>query len=233
MTAAPVTAAPLLLGHRGSPRLHPENTLASFQAALDGGLDGVELDVRRMLDGTLAIHHDLHLQGGRPLNTLTRAQLPQGVPTLEGVLDWAAQTDAYLNVEIKFEGARADDRVAASLRAIRAHGRAGRCIVSSFSPLILKAARDADAGIERGFLYHRSYRLGIDLVPVVARRLDVRALHPHWSLIDTALMDTARRAGWRVNAWTVNEPEAVRRLVELGVDGLIGDVPEVLLGARE
>ena len=87
---------------------------------------------------------------------------------------------------------------------------------------MLKAARDTDAGIERGFLYHRRYRLGIDLVPVVARRLDVTALHPHHSLIDEDLMTLARQEHWRVNAWTVNEPGDVQRLTALGVDGLIG-----------
>ncbi|ULH15737.1 glycerophosphodiester phosphodiesterase [Deinococcus sp. KNUC1210] len=227
-----ISRSPLLLGHRGTPRLHHENTLPGFQAALDAGLDGVELDVRRLTDGTLAIHHDLNLPDGRALNTLTRSQIPASVPTLAEVLDWAAQTDAYLNVELKFEGARSDDRVSASLKAIRQHGRAGRCIVSSFSPLMLKAARDCDAGIERGFLYHRRYRLGIDLVPVVARRLDVTALHPHHSLIDEELMALARQERWRVNAWTVNEPGDVQRLTALGVDGLIGDVPETLLEAR-
>ncbi len=206
--------------------------MASFQAALDAGLDGVELDVRRLLDGTLVIHHDLHLSDKRALNTLSAAEVPADVPTLGTLLAWAADTGAYLNVEIKFEGARADDRVAGTLKAIRAHGLSRNVIVSSFSPLVLKAARDLDSGIERGFLYHRSYRIGVDLVPMVARRLAVAALHPHHRLIDEALMEMARREGWRVNTWTVNEGGDVSRLTALGVDGLIGDRPDVLLTAR-
>ncbi len=231
-SAASPLPRPLLLGHRGSPRVHRENTLASFQAAMDAGLDGVELDVRRLADGTLVIHHDLNLPDGRALNTLNADQLPTDVPTLDALLAWAADAGAFLNVEIKFEGARSDDRVAGTLRAIRRYALGERVMVSSFSPLILKAARDLAPGIERGFLYHRSYRVGIDLVPVVARRLDVAALHPHHSLIGTELMQMARAEGWRVNAWTVNEPADVARLNALGVDGLIGDIPEVLLSAR-
>lgn len=225
--------APLLLGHRGTPRLHRENTLPGFQAALDAGLDGAELDVRRLLDGHLVVHHDLTLPDGRALNTLTRQELPDWVPTLDAVLAWAADTGACLNVEFKFESlARSDDRVPRALMAVRAYGLAKQVIVSSFSPLMLRAARDFDAGIERGLLYHRTYQVGLDLVPVVARRLQVAALHPHHSLIDEALMQLARREGWRVNAWTVNEASQVARLHSLGVDGLIGDVPEVLLTAR-
>ncbi|WP_407570680.1 glycerophosphodiester phosphodiesterase [Deinococcus altitudinis] len=238
MTSSPLlpgTTLPgtLLLGHRGSPRVHRENTLPSFQAALEAGLDGVELDVRRLADGSLVIHHDLNLPDGRALNTLQAAEVPSDVPTLDALLAWAADSGAYLNVEIKFEGARPDDRVAGTLKAVRAHGLGDRVIVSSFSPLILKAARDLDPAIERGFLYHRSYKVGVDLVPVVARRLGVAALHPHHSLIDEALMETAKREGWRVNTWTVNDPADVARLTALGVDALIGDLPDVLLTARD
>ncbi len=231
MTASPLPK-PLLLGHRGSPRQHRENTLLSFQAALQSGLDGVELDVRRLADGLLVVHHDLELPDGRALNTLLSADLPDDVPTLESVLGWAADTGAYVNVEIKFEGARIDDRVSGTLRAVRAHGLAERVIVSSFSPFVLRAARDLDAGIERGFLMYRPYRFGVDLMPLVARKLAVRALHPRFHLIDEALMTLARAEGWRVNAWTVNDPAEVARLTALGVDGLIGDLPDVLLGAR-
>lgn len=206
--------------------------MQSFQAALDAGLDGVELDVRRLADGTLVIHHDLNLPDGRALNTLTAEQVPGDVPTLNTLLGWAADTGAYLNVEIKFEAARPDDRVGRTLQALRAHGLGRRVIVSSFSPLVLKAALEYDPAIERGFLYHRPWRVGIDLVPPVARRLDVTALHPHYRLIDADLMEMAGREGWRVNTWTVNDVAEVARLKDLGVLGLIGDLPEVLLSAR-
>ena len=207
--------------------------MPSFQAALDAGLDGVELDVRRLADGGLVIHHDLNLPDGRALNTLNAADVPQEVPTLDALLAWAFDTRTYLNIEIKFEGARPDDRVAGTLRAIRRHGLNDRVIVSSFSPLVLAVARDLAPSIERGFLYHRSYTIGIDLVPVVGRRLRVAALHPHFNLIDQSLMDMARSENWRVNAWTVNEAAEVARLSGLGVHGLIGDLPEVLLRAKE
>ncbi|MGI8746778.1 MAG: glycerophosphodiester phosphodiesterase, partial [Deinococcus sp.] len=192
----------------------------------------VELDVRRLADGTLAIHHDLALPGGRKLNTLSRPDLPAEVPLLAEVLGWAADSGAYLNVEIKFEGSGVDDRVGRTLLAIRAHLRGERVIVSSFSPLVLRAARDLDPGLPRGFLYHRPYRVGVDLVPLVARRLGVTALHPHHTLVDAELIELARKNGWRVNTWTVNDEAEALRLSALGVDGLIGDVPEVLKVAR-
>ncbi|WP_288432327.1 glycerophosphodiester phosphodiesterase [uncultured Deinococcus sp.] len=230
--------APLLLGHRGSPRVHPENTLASFQAALDAGLDGVELDVRRLADGTLVIHHDEALQGGRALPGLKRAELPAAVPTLDDALAWAADTGAYVNVELKYEAARPDDRVGRTLDAVRAHGLTRRVILSSFNPLLLRAARELAPDIERGLLIHRTYRLGLmkavplDAVPLAMRLVDAAALHPHHTLVDAALMAQARRGGWRVNTWTVNEVADVQRLTALGADALIGDLPRSLLTAR-
>lgn len=224
---------PLLLGHRGSPRAHPENSLAGFQAALDAGLDGTELDVRRLADGTLAVHHDAALRSGRALAELTRAELPPEVPTLPEVLAWAADTGAYLNVEIKWEGWQPDDRVARTLDSLRVHGLTRRVILSSFNPLILAVARELAPDIERGVLYDRPWRAGpLELPEVVGRWVDAAALHPHHALIGPELLALARRRGWRVNTWTVNEPGEVQRLKALGVDGLIGDLPEVLLTGR-
>ncbi|CAM4148279.1 glycerophosphodiester phosphodiesterase [Deinococcus marmoris] len=207
--------------------------MRGFQAALDAGLDGVELDVRRLKDGTLVIHHDEHLKDGRALPQMEAADLPDDVPTLEELLEWAATTGAYLNVEIKYERALPDDRVARTLDAIRAHGLTQRVILSSFNPLLLAAARSHAPEIERGFLYHRSYKFGpLDLVPLVLRGLKASASHPHHSMIDAALMAQAQAGGWRVNTWTVNNPAEVIRLEALGVSALIGDLPDVLLVSR-
>lgn len=224
---------PLLLGHRGSPREHTENTLASFQAALDAGLDGIELDVRRLADGTLAVHHDAALPDGRQLPHLTRAELPERVPTLPEVLAWAADCGAYVNLELKWESPLPDDRVVRMLDSIRVHGLSRRVIVSSFNPLLLRAARELAPEVERGLLYHRPYRFGpLNLPEVVGRWVGCAALHPQYQLIDAPLLEMAQRRGWRVNAWTVNEVADVQRLAALGVDGLIGDVPAHLLAAR-
>lgn len=217
---------PLLLGHRGSPRQFPENTLASFQAALEAGLDGVEWDVRRLADGELVIHHDAELKDGRALPQMRRPDLPASVPTLDQALAWAADTGAYVNVELKFESAKVDDRVGRSLDAIRAFGLGRRVIVSSFMPTQLLAARQLAPEIERGLLIHRTYPA--PLLALAMRLTGSAALHPQHQLITPALAQQAKRAGWRINAWTVNDGADVARLVALGVDGLIGDVPQVL-----
>ncbi|MFC4638244.1 glycerophosphodiester phosphodiesterase [Deinococcus hohokamensis] len=224
---------PLLLGHRGSPRAFPENTLAGFQAALDAGLDGVELDVRRLRDGVLVVYHDAALPGGQALSTLRRLDLPGHVPTLAQALAWARHSGAFVNVELKFEGLWPDDRVGRTLDLIRGFGLGQRVIVSSFNPLQLLAARRHAPEVARGLLVHRAYRWGpLDLVPPVMRLTGSAALHPTHELVTRDLLAQARRQGWQVNVWTVNNAAEALRLAHLGADGLIGDVPAALLGAR-
>lgn len=224
----------MLLGHRGAPRQAPENTLPSFQAAMTAGLDGVELDVRRLLDGTLVVHHDAALPDGRAVASLRRDQWPATLPTLDEALAWAAGAGAFVNVELKFEALRPDDRVGRTLDAVRAHGLGTRVIVSSFLPTLLRAALEAAPDIDRALLVHRPYRLGpLDLVPHVMRWCGCVALHPQAHLVTPALMAQARAYGWRVNTWTVNDAAQVAYLGALGVDGLIGDDPAALLAARD
>lgn len=220
----------LLLGHRGSPHQFPENTLASFQAALDAGLDGVEWDVRRLSDGTLVIHHDAGLPARQPLAQLYPPDLPAAVPTLAEALAWAADTGAVVNIELKFEGVTVDSRVDHTLRLIRAFGLSRSVVLSSFHPLQLLAARQLAPDVARALLIHRAYPA--PLLAAVMRQTGCLTLHPTHQIVDETLMAQARQRGWKVNAWTVNTPAEVHHLAGLGVAGLIGDWPAVLLEAR-
>lgn len=223
---------PMLLGHRGSPHQCRENTIASYQAALEAGLDGVEVDVRRLRDGTLVLHHDAHLEGGHLLRDLTRADVPEWVPTLTELLAWMGDTGAYVNIEFKWEREcwRPDDRVYRTLDAVRGLRLGKRVIVSSFNPLYLLAAREAAPEIERGLLFQTGFSPAV--LTTVMKVTDSVALHPHFPLVNAPLIALAQRFGWRVNPWTVNEAAEVQRLTELGVHALIGNFPAVLLGAR-
>lgn len=100
----------------------------------------------------------------------------------------------------------------------------------SFMPTFLRAARRAVPEIPRGLLIHRAYPPA--LIQAVMAWTGSAALHPAHPLVTPALMALARRRGWQVNAWTVNDPADARRLGALGVHGLIGDVPAALTAAR-
>jgi glycerophosphoryl diester phosphodiesterase len=224
---------PLLLGHRGSPKQHRENTLPSFASALEAGLDGFELDVQRTLDGVLVTHHDFHLEDGRLVAALRRDELPAEIPTLEAVLSLARSAGAFVNVEIKLQGTNSDGRERETAALIGHLGMREQIVVSSFNPLSLARVKWADAKLETGLLYAPGLNQWYLKDGLSAPLLFVNAIHPHHSQVTPALMARARKRGWRVNTWTVNDPLEARRLLDLGVNALIGDFPAVLLEARD
>lgn len=148
-----------------------------------------------------------------------KAQEPD-LPRLEEVLALKeAFPQAVFNVELKSFpglGEEAARRLAALLR-----GREG-VWVSSFDPLALLALRKAAPGLPLGFLMAEDHSA---LLPC----LGVEAVHPHHALVTEEAVAGWRKRGLFVVAWTVNEEGEARRLLALGLDGLIGDRPEVLL----
>jgi glycerophosphoryl diester phosphodiesterase len=150
----------MLLGHRGSPNVARENTLPSFQAAMDAGLDGLELDVQRSLDGVLVVHHDFHLPDGRLIASLNAKEIQDAIlpmdgrtPRLADVLEWAKSVNAFVNVEIKSSGLQSDNRELETVKCIAATGMRSNVIVSSFNPASIARVRFADSGLETGLLF--------------------------------------------------------------------------------
>ncbi|NBV03204.1 MAG: glycerophosphodiester phosphodiesterase, partial [Acidimicrobiia bacterium] len=88
-----------MIAHRGANRRARENTLEAFQAAVALGSDGIELDVRRTVDGALVIHHNAELPDGRVIRESRRDELPDWLPELHSALDACAP--AMVNIEIK------------------------------------------------------------------------------------------------------------------------------------
>lgn len=221
-----------LLGHRGSPKQQVENTLESFSAALDAGLDGFELDVQRSLDGVLVTHHDFHLADGRLIAALKHAELPAHVPMLEAVLQLAKERGAYVNVEIKLESSATDGRERETAALINRSGMIEHVIVSSFNPVSLARVKWADRRLQTGLLYAPDLTQWYLKDGFTAPLLWVSAIHPHHSQVTPELVRNAHARGWKVNTWTVNDLAVAQRLLEIGVDGLIGDYPAVLLEAK-
>jgi glycerophosphoryl diester phosphodiesterase len=224
---------PLLLGHRGSPKVQKENTLESFRSALEAGLDGFELDVQRTIDGVLVTHHDFHLADGRLIAALRHAELPAEVPTLETVLSLARERNAFVNVEIKLEQANSDGRERETAALIARLEMRESTIISSFNPVSLARVKFADFKLATALLYAPDLTQWYLKDGVSANLLFVSAIHPHHSQVTPELIARAHARGWRVNTWTVNDLELARRLIGMGIDALIGDYPALLLEARD
>jgi glycerophosphoryl diester phosphodiesterase len=228
---------PLLIGHRGFPEAAQENTSPSFEAALEAGCDGVELDVRLTRDGVPVIHHDGAVptgEGSLVLGEVTWAELrstpfqgklgPYSIPSLEEVI-LTLSGRGLINVEIKPPGpGRRDEVAAAVIRAIDRVRPRESTLVSSFDPDTLSAVHQLDRGCFLGFLFSSMRDLNHLEESEVADRLT--ALHPRHDLVDARLMKRAKERSLGVHAWTVDDPAEASRLVELGVNSVITNHPD-------
>jgi glycerophosphoryl diester phosphodiesterase len=209
-----VSRRALLLAHRGDQRRAPENTLAAFRAALAApACDGLEFDVRRSTDGVPVINHDATLARvqGRPdrVDALTADELAAaGVPTLAAVLG-LAPGDAFLDIELKGDPGAAVIPVIEAARGPRLE----RAVVSSFEPAALERIAAARPGWGRWLNADALDARVIDL----ALSLGCRGVAAEVGGVDARSVAAASSVGLEVAAWTVRDPDTLRRVVEAGV----------------
>ena len=213
---------PLLLGHRGARETVsvPENSLASFDLALQHGCDGFEFDVRLSFDGRALICHDARIAGVEVARA-SRSELSH-LAVLEDVLARYGQR-AFLDIELKVPGL--DEIVLAALKKNSPRDY----VISSFLPEVLTSLHVRDASLPMGFICDReAYLAGW-------RELPVGYVIPHFKLVSKNLIEDVHAAGKKVFVWTVNDKERMQRLAEWGADGIISDDTELLvktLGAK-
>jgi glycerophosphoryl diester phosphodiesterase len=229
---------PLAVAHRGGSLEAEENTMAAFAHAVALGYAHVETDVHATRDGVAVIHHDATLArmtgDPRAIADLDWAELAL-VRSLQGaaILRVDALLAAFPDLNITFE--LKCDRVAAPLAdAITRAGALGRVCVGSFSAARTAAIRGllgpdlcwspAHAGV--GALWLAGFGLpvlrpdfAVVQVPPVFRGIPV---------VTRRFIATAVRFGVDVQVWTVNAPDQMARLLDLGVGAIMTDRPRVL-----
>lgn len=215
---------PRVIGHRGSPREAPENTLASFEAARADGVAAIELDARLSADGEVVVHHDAELgrilPGAEPLESLPGAELRRrGAPFLREVL---AMPDLLVDLELKADAQNAADLPRAAWEAVRRAGAEDRVLATSFDPAL------ADA-------YARLSGRPAGAISPYAPEPDELASWPRLrflALSEDAAVDEAialaNEAGRVVLVWTVNDEASASRLLAEGAAGIITDRPGAL-----
>lgn len=234
-------ARPFVYGHRGVRGPLPENTLAAFARADDEGADGVELDVRLCRSGEVVVFHDptlTRMTNGfdtREVAAMTLAELTQidlgggeRIPTLVQVLDWIIPRPLRLNVEIKRDVPNRLALVSSVYRLLRGRfdGRLnGRLIISSFDPLMLMGF--VPLSVPLALIFHAGQERWHPWAWAASGPWT--AAHPEAVMVHADDVERMHKRGLSVNVWTVNTPEEARRLMALGVDGIISDTPGLLL----
>ncbi len=229
----------LVFGHRGASSYAPMNTLPAFELAYEQGAQGIELDVHRTTDGELVVIHDFTVDAttnsSGSVSDFTLGELKQldagawfdecfagtRIPTLTEVIESVGRK-LFINIEIKSRSIETDGIEEAVAKCIALHNVQDRVIVSSFNPLTLARFQNAMPNVPIGYLNMPS-----DINLEVA----YDASHPIHLMVDEAYMEAVRREGYRVNTWTVNDPQRAAELGNLGVDAIITDKPDVVLDA--
>jgi len=223
-TKPPVTTRPLIIAHRGFSSRYPENTFASVRAALELGVDLVEIDVQETCDGELIVFHDYRLRRicgvrGR-VRDKTLAEIrrfnPQ-VPTLRQVL-CACRGKAGVLIEIK----RADPRKVAAL-IVGLHMEHEVIVFSLSIPRMKVFAKTAPRVACFGLIARH--------LPLAMARLksigSIEGLGLSRRLVASPrVVRRVHRRGWKLFVWTVNREREMRKLTSWGVDGLITNHPD-------
>jgi glycerophosphoryl diester phosphodiesterase len=219
-----------VFAHRGLHVAERENTIAAFVAAVELGVDGVELDVRRTLDGVLVVHHDPSV-GSLSIAQSERSALPDYLPTLAEALE--SLRDVKVNVEIKNGHGAAEsfdencDLARQVLATIGESGRSEGIGVSCFDLATCAHVRSSDRDIAVAWLL---WDVAVGDAFLQAHLFGFNAVNPHFSTVDEEVVTRARDLRLDVNVWTVNTEEDLERMTALNVACIITDDPAL---ARE
>lgn len=203
--------------------------MEAFAAAARLGADGVELDVRRSAGGALVVRHDPTLPDGRVIANVAVADLPDWVPLLAAAVD--ACHGISVNIEIKNlphePGWDPTEAIAVEVARFAADRSDADLSVSAFTLATIDAVRAAEPDVRTGWLTLAGY----DQLAAVANAADRGhvALHPHHEGLSAAVVEAAHDAGLTVITWTVDEPDRLRAVADMGVDAVITNVPDVAL----
>jgi glycerophosphoryl diester phosphodiesterase len=233
--------SPVIFGHRGAKNYAPENTLAAFNAALELGADGIELDTQLTLDGHVVVYHDKIVDrttnGHGKIAELKLAHLREldagshysdkfrgeKIPTLDEVFETVGKR-AYINIELKNFSTPFDHLVDKVCDAVRRHDMQKNVIFSSFLPWDLKKTALTLPEVPRGLLTIKG-RWGVWARSFGFDFGNYDALHPNLADVTAQQVQRVHRLKRRINVWTVNEQEDIQRMIGWGVDGIITDDP--------
>ncbi|MCE9499002.1 MAG: glycerophosphodiester phosphodiesterase [Leptospira sp.] len=238
-----------VIAHRGYSGHYPENTLLSFQRAIDVGSDMIEFDITVTSDFVPIVIHDDKLNRTtngkgkvRSVHYKTISSLDAGswfdrdyrgekIPLLQEVLEFTAKKNIALNIEIKPEAhdKRVSDKNIESqiLPHLRQYRLIDRVIISSFSPSVLQRMRKLSETIPLAFLFEKKTKEVTDPFEF-CRELSINVLNVPKNLGKKNFIIDAHNKNIEVNIYTVNSEKEMRDVIECEPDGIFTNFPERL-----
>ncbi len=248
---------PRIIAHRGASGTAPENTIVAFERAVEAGADYLEMDVHSTSDGHIVVMHDPALgrttDGSGPISALTLKQLKKldagckftpdegetfpfrgkgiTVPTLREVAERFPKVP--FNIEVK-ENETENERAVAKL--LKKLGHADITLLAAEKDIMMERLRPAAPGFPTNFcgsesleFIQRANQGDWDEYSPPGQALQIPEEYGGMRLLTPELIEAARSLGVEVHIWTVNEEDDMRRILEMGVDGIMTDHPERLV----
>jgi glycerophosphoryl diester phosphodiesterase len=203
----------LILGHRGSPKRFPENTIASFDETLRAGADGFETDLRLLFDRTAVLYHDDELDEAE-IESLTFTQCSERGAMIARLSDldrYAGRATMILEVK----RSRWEETILEHVSAWP------HSVIASFDHSVITSLRDRGATMPLGITV---YGYIVD-VAEYAERVGATWVFPNYHYVDADMVKALHDRGMKVVPWTANRRHEWERLREVGCDGVITDLP--------
>lgn len=231
---------PLIWAHRGASAYAPENTIPAFQKAIEMKADGVELDIQLTKDDRIVVIHDETIDrtstGSGWVKDMTLAELRKfnynkthpefehaDIPTMDEVLDLLKPTDLTIDIELKTGIVFYDHLEEKILALVKEKGMEDRVNYSSFNHYTCRRIKELKKDAYVGFLYADG---PIDM-PAYAKKYGMDAINP--AVYNLQYPDVAKDCAKKsldINVWTVDEPEHIRKCIDLGVKTIITNRPD-------
>ena len=228
----------MVVAHRGASGYAPENTLSSMQKAIDLGADMSELDVQETSDGKIIVLHDASLKrtSGVDKNIwetkysdlkdldigswFSDEYKNEPVPTLQQIID-LIKGKMKLNIELKANG-HEKKLAERTSKIVEDNNFLDQVIFTSFKFAEIDKVRELNKKAKVGYLFSKLPK-DVDVF-----NANVDLLSAHYKIVDKEFMKKAKAAGKEVAVWTVNKPGDLKRMIDLGVDAIITNYPDVL-----
>ena len=216
----------LKIGHRGAKGYVAENTLASFEKAINLAVNGIELDVHLSLDKEIVVIHDETIDrttnGKGLVKNLSSLELQSyGIPKLSQVLD-LINNKVLVNIELK-----SNDIVEKVITLIDFYisdkkWNPENFIISSFNWESLSKVKSLDKNIKIGVLTDDN----LEFAMAFAKENEAFSINPHFKLLNAENVKRIQKEGFEVHTWTVNSFEDISQVKKMNVNAIISDFPD-------
>lgn len=244
-----------IIAHRGGSNLAPENTMAAFQNALNLGVDMIEIDIEQTIDSVVVVIHDTKVDrttnGKGKVDSLTYSYIKtldagswydsrfkgEKISTLEEVLQ-SVNGKATVLIEIKSGDERYQGIEKRTVEAIQHFNAHSWTIVQSFNKKTVERVKILDNKIVTYYLLGRNFMSYYHSLQAKIKKNKIQeflydGIAVHYSMLNAASVDSVKQMGLGVFTWTVDEEDDMTKMIEFGVDGIITDSPDKLIGLIE